>query len=82
MGSRRLKRSALVKILRSFDVVEDKKGGKGSHTKFVQTRRDGRFTYPVSKGKDVLSCYVKACRRKVRLTPDDGITDAEFYSRA
>lgn len=43
---------------------------------------DGRnFSYPVPGRDDVLACYVKGARRKLRLTADDGVSDTDFYSR-
>ncbi len=82
MGKRRLKLHDLRRILASFGVAEDKKAGKGSHTVFYRAMPDGVFTYPVpTHGKDVKPCYVKGCRKRFRLLPDDGVTDDDFFSR-
>ena len=82
MARHRLKLRDLRKILRSFDVNEDTSKGKGSHTLFWKVFADGRFSLPVPKNKDVLPCYVSQARRKFRLTPEDGVTDEDFYGRA
>ena len=81
MGKHRLKLNDLRRILASFDVSEDTSGGKGGHTLFWKQFPDGRFTYPVPNKRDVLPCYVKGCRKKFRLLPEDNVTDDEFYSR-
>ena len=32
--------------------------------------------------KDVADCYVKGVRKKLRLRPEDGVTDDEFFRKA
>lgn len=71
----------LRKALRHFGVSEDPSRGKGSHTLFFKRFPEGEFTYPVPTSHDpVLVCYVKGCRRRFRLTPEHGVTDAQFYA--
>ena len=44
---------------------------------------DGRLKYPVpfTKGSDdVFRPYVDGARRRFHLTPEDGVSDEEFYS--
>lgn len=82
MAKHRLKLKDLRKILRSYDVEEEPGGGKGSHIKFRKQFDDGVFTYPVPNQRDVLPCYVKGCRRRFRLMPEDGVSDEEFFGRA
>lgn len=81
MGKHRVKLHDLRRILASFGVEEDQSAGKGSHTKFFKQFPEGRFSYPVPLSKDVLDCYVKGCRRKFRLMPENGISDEDFFSR-
>jgi hypothetical protein len=82
MGKRRLKLNDLRRILASFGVSEDRSAGKGSHTLFLRTFPDGTFTSPVpTHSKEVKPCYVKGCRKKFRLMPEDGISDNDFYAR-
>ena len=82
MAKHRLKLRELRRILSSYGVSEDSSAGKGSHTKFEKKFSDGSFSYPVPKDKDVLPCYVTGCRKKFRLTPEDGVSDDEFFGRA
>jgi len=83
MAKRRLKLNELRRILASFGVTEDKKRGKGSHTTFVKQfpEEPKPRIYSMPSRKDVLPCYVKDCRRRFRLTPEDGVTDEDFYGR-
>ena len=75
-----LKLHDLRRILRHFGVHEKKKRGKGSHTLFWKKFPNGVFSYPVPTTKsDIAACYVRGCRKKFRLTPEDGVTDDEFY---
>jgi hypothetical protein len=82
MARQRLKLRDLRKILRSFGVVEDVAAGKGSHTVFRRQLPEGVFSYPVpTTSDDVHPKYVKGCRERFRLTPEDGISDEAFYGR-
>jgi len=76
-----LKLIDLRRILRSFDCWEDASRGKGGHTMFFREINGKRFSVPYSGDKEVLKCYVSQMRRKFRLTPADGISDEDFYSR-
>lgn len=82
MSKHRLTLTQLRRILRSFDVDEDSSRGKGGHTLFLKAFPDGVFSYPVPVRKDVLPCYMKGCRKKFRLTAEDGVTDDDFFGRA
>jgi hypothetical protein len=79
MARIRLKLRDLRKILRTFDVNEDKSRGKGGHTLFWKDFPDGHFSYPIPDKPDVLPCYVKGVRKKFRLLPKDGVTDEDFF---
>ncbi|MHB1033496.1 MAG: hypothetical protein ACYC35_01770 [Pirellulales bacterium] len=80
MSKRRLKLNDLRRILRHFGVQEDPSRGKGSHTVFFKRFSDGVFTYPVpTADNDVKTCYVRGCRKRFRLTEEDGVSDNEFY---
>lgn len=82
MADRPLKLKQLRKIVRRYDVVEDSSIGKGSHTTFLRKVAGGIFSYPIpTHGSDmVLVCYVKGLRKRLRLTPNDGVSDRDFYS--
>ena len=82
MAKHRIKLKVLRKILRSFGVGEEPSGGKGSHIKFTMQFNDGVYSYPVPDERDVNPCYVKGCRKKFRLMPDDGVSDDDFFGRA
>ena len=59
--------------------------GKGSHTAFFKKFPEGTFTYPVptagASKERVLVCYVKGCRKRFRLTVEDGVSDKDFYGK-
>lgn len=53
---------------------------KGSHTLFDKQFDDSEFTAPIpTHGKGVNPTYVKGARRKFRLTPEDGVSDDDFF---
>lgn len=82
MADRSLKIRDLRSILRRFGVSEDPSLGKGSHTTFWKQFPSGVVTYPVpTTRKDVLVCYVRGCRKRFRLMPADGVSDADFYGK-
>lgn len=73
----------LRRILKAFDVQEDPSRGKGSHTYFFKVIDDAEAGYPVPTNKNpVLICYIQGVRRKFKLTPNDGVSDKEFYDKA
>ena len=75
MGGKRLKFHDLRRILGTFGVVEDHT--TGDHVVFAK----GNRSYPIPKKKDVNPVYVKGARRKFGLTPADGVSDADLFSR-
>ena len=41
------------------------------------------YSYPIPTHKpDVNDCYVKGVRKRLKLTPADGVSDKEFFRRA
>jgi hypothetical protein len=73
----------LRKCLKQFDVWEETSRGKGSHTLFKRQIEDQVYSYPIpTHDKDVLDCYVKQLRKQFRLTPDDGVSDEQFFCSA
>ena len=83
MAKRRVTIHELRRILKRYGVEEDSSRGKGSHTLFYKQFAEGEFTYPIpTHDKDVNPAYVKGARRKFRLTPDDGVSDDEFFGQA
>lgn len=80
MAGRKLTIRDLRRILSSFGIELVRT--KGSHHIFGRQFDDGWFSYPVPcHSKDVLDCYVRGCRKKFRLTEDDGVPDEDFFSR-
>ena len=82
MAARPLKLRELRAALRRFGVNESAARGKGSHTMFSKEIEGILVSYPVPTSKrDVKPCYVAGCRRRFKLTVEDGVTDREFYGR-
>jgi hypothetical protein len=82
MADRSIKLRDLRKILRRYGVSEDSSMGDGSHTMLLKKIGNGVYSYPVpTHSSDVLICYVKGCRKKFKLTKEDGISDKEFYGK-
>jgi len=81
MADRTIKLRRLKQILRSFGVEWDSSKGKGSHGSFEKRMDGGVYTYPVPDQTDVQQCYVRGCRKKFKLTAEDGISDDDFYNK-
>ena len=79
MPDRSLKFRRLKEILGKFGVEWESGKGKGSHGSFWKRMDGGIFTYPVPHQTEVLICYVRGCRKKFKLTADDGVSDKTFY---
>jgi predicted RNA binding protein YcfA (HicA-like mRNA interferase family) len=81
MADRTLKLRRLIQILKAFGVNSDSKRGKGSHMIFYKRIDGATVTYPIpTSSKDVLICYIRSCRKKFKLTEDDGVSDHDFYN--
>lgn len=75
----------LLKMVSKYDVYEDPKRGKGSERLWIRELSDG------SKRSIPVTCHgpnyvigtglVKAIRRRLLLTPKDGVSDEDFYSK-
>lgn len=73
----------LRRILTSFEAWEDTSRGRGSHTMFFRKIDGVVFSYPVPTHKPELNdCYVRGVRKKLKLTPKDGVSDSDFFGRA
>lgn len=71
----------LVKILKKFGLYIDTSRGKGSERMIVKGNPP-QLTYPIpfrTENDDVKRCYIRAIRQKFKLTPEDGVSDQEFY---
>ncbi|MGA2232092.1 MAG: hypothetical protein ABSH22_14445 [Tepidisphaeraceae bacterium] len=80
MADKTLKFRELRRILKSFGIEWDPGKGKGSHGSFWKRMDGGVFSYPIPHQKDVQQWYVRGCRKKFKLTADDGVSDEEFYN--
>ena len=79
MADRSIKLRRLKQILAKFGIECSERRGKGSHCLFTKVI-DGRpASYPIPDGKDVLICYIRSCRKKFKLTEEDGVPDSQFY---
>lgn len=78
-----MKFSKLRKKLEEWNIHWDARQGKGSHGGFVGrshvTSIRRVFILPHKQQTDVSKSYIKPLRRQFELTPDDGISDEEFY---
>lgn len=84
MPDRPLTYRKLLRILRRFEVREDKKCGKGSHRMLRKVVNGQVESYPVrchNENDQLSRPIVQAIRRRFQLTADDGVSDGEFYSR-
>jgi len=69
----------LKQILGKWGIVWVARKGKGSHGSFCKSTPQGVFSYPVPNERVVLICYVRGCRKKFKLTEQDGVSDKVFY---
>lgn|GEM_PF-2473121 len=69
--------------LSGYGISWDPRVGKGSHGAFVglSRRTHIRRVYPLprSQQREVSITYVRPLRRAFELTPEDGVSDAEFF---
>lgn len=81
MADRILKLRRLKEILRTFGIEWNEQKGKGSHGSFWKKGDGGFVSYPVPTTRDdILICYVRGCRKKFKLTAEDGVSDNDFYN--
>lgn len=76
----RISTRQLERILRHYGAQELKKRGKGSHSFYERTVNGVRGGTPVPKDSDLSGGTIDSIRRKLKLMPEDGVTDEEFYS--
>ena len=83
MADQSLKYRRLLRLLKRFNVYEERARGKGSE-RMLCRMMDGRIErYPIrchNENEDKPKAVVKAVRRRFRLTKEDGVPDGEFYS--
>jgi hypothetical protein len=82
MADRTLKYRDLLKLLRRFGVVEDKGRGKGSERMLIRIVGGVKHSIATkchNEGDQKPRGVIAAIRRRLRLTPEDGVSDKEFY---
>lgn len=83
MGDKPLKYRRLLRILKRFNAYEDKKRGKGSERMLCRVVAGRLVRYPIrchNENEEKPRAIVKAVRRRLRLTEEDGVPDREFYA--
>jgi hypothetical protein len=83
VADRPLKYRNLVKILKRFNVYEDKKRGKGSERMLCRVVEGRLEQFPIrchNENEEKPRAVIKALRRRLGLTRDDGVPDGEFYA--
>ena len=75
-------RQTLQRILRAFDCTIDEKRGEGSHWSATRATSQGIQSYALPLRRDYGRSYLNPLRRRLELSPDDGVTDREFYTKA
>ena len=84
MAERSLKYRELLRRLKLFGVVEDRSRGRGSErllTRIVDGRRYSTTTKCHSDSDQKPKAVIKSIRRRLKLTPDDGVSDDAFYGK-
>lgn len=75
----------LLTLVSQYGVYEDPKRAKGSERLWIRELPDGsKRSIPVTchgQGYVIGVGLVKAIRRRLLLTPKDGVSDEEFYSK-
>jgi len=83
MADQPLKYRRLLRILKRFNVYEDRERGKGSE-RMLCGMVDGHLQrYPIrchSESEEKPRAVVKAVRRRFCLTKEDGVSDGDFYA--
>jgi hypothetical protein len=75
----------LMKLVSKYGVYEDKKRAKGSERLWIRELQDGtKRSVPVTchgSGYVIGVGLIRAIRRRLMLTSEQGISDEEFYSK-
>lgn len=83
MAERPLKYRVLISKLKRFDVVESTRRGKGSErmlTRLVAGHVEHYFIKCHRENEVKPRAVIRAARRRLGLTSEDGIPDSEFYA--
>ncbi len=82
MADKVLKYREMIACVSKFGVHENASRGKGSH-RMLEKLIDGRIErFPVpchNENHELAKSFIRAIRRRFKLTDDDGVSDTEFY---
>jgi hypothetical protein len=84
MAERSLKYRDLLKRLKLFGVIEDRNRGKRSERlliRIVEGRKHSTTTKCHSDSDQKPKAVIKSIRRRLKLTPQDGVSDSAFYGK-
>ncbi len=84
MADRPLKYRELLRRLKLFGVTEDKSRGSGSErllSRVVAGQKYSITTKCHGEGDDKPRAVIAAIRRRLKLTPGDGVSDKCFYGK-
>jgi ribosomal protein L19E len=84
MADRTLKYRDLLRRLKLFGVTEDKSRGKGSErllSRIVGGRKYTTTTKCHSESDQKPVAVIRALRRRLKLTKEDGVSDEDFYGK-
>lgn len=74
-----IKMKKLRKALLAQGAWEEPARGKGGHTAFLCEVEGKIQLFPLPNKKELADSYVRAIRRKFKLTPEDGVSDEDFF---
>ncbi len=74
-------RRNFLKILRRYDCEFDPERGRGNHTMIMRNLDHGTHCFSLPFRRTYGHDYINPLRRKLHLTPGDGVTDREFYGK-
>lgn len=78
-----MKYRRLLRLLKRFNVYEERKRGKGSERMLCRMVEGRLERFPIrchSESEEKPRAVIKALRRRFRLTKEDGIPNGEFYA--
>jgi hypothetical protein len=82
MAEKTLTYRELLKRLRKFDVQENAARGKGSDRLLVRVVDGVSLSIPTkchNEGDQKPKAVIRAIRRRLKLTSEDGVSDHDFY---
>jgi hypothetical protein len=84
MAERTLRYRELLKRLKLFGVIEDRTRGKGSErllSRILEGKKYSTTTKCHSDSDQKPKAVIKSIRRRLKLTPENGVSDEDFYGK-